>query len=355
MRKRELDPGTARELAELEAMLRDDIRAQRPRVDPAIAQRLDAKAERGFREEAAPRAAVRRRLLPALTAASVLVIGGGVVVGQLAEDDPGQEPATQRTPAGDLREAPPAPGDAATGTPQDRLLVPESGSRLGRSDRRVERSATLELAAPADEVGQVADRVVDVADRHRAIVMSSIVTERGDSERASFELRVPVGRTRALLADLSDLGEVRARTASGRDVTGEFATAQDRLSDLRAERRSVLRRLAGADAPAERAMLRERLRQLRSQIAMARGELRSVRERTAFATVAVSIAPDPGSSGPDEGGLGGAIDRAGNVLEDIAGAALVGLAAISPLLLLALLGYGIARWRRRSREQALRP
>jgi hypothetical protein len=233
---------------------------------------------------------------------------------------------------------PPVPGELKPGTP-----------------RRVERSASLTLAASPDRIEEVADGVVRTTDRHHGFVLSSEVSSGADqAARASFELSIPSARLAQALGDLSRLAHVKSRNESGQDITAPFVSAQDRLSDLHRERRALLRRLAKAGNPTEVAAIRQQLRMVRSQIAVARGELRSLRHRTNYSNVSVSVESD--ESAGTGGGFtpGDALDDAGRILATSAAVALVSLAVVLPFSALALSGWMAAhRLARRRREQTL--
>ena len=69
-------------------------------------------------------------------------------------------------------------------------------------------------------------------------------------------------------------------------------TAKDRLQAARAERRSLLRRLAGAQTDAEAEAFRRRLDLVSGEINGLRSQLRDLRLRTDYAVVTVHLAGD---------------------------------------------------------------
>jgi hypothetical protein len=221
--------------------------------------------------------------------------------------------------------------------------------------RRVERSASLTLTAPPDEVEKVADKVIDVVNRYHGFVVSSNVSS-GDSDqaRATFDLRIPSPHLADAIRDLSDLAHLRARNQAGQDITAEFSSAEDRLKDSRAERRALLKRLAKAANPTEAAAIRQQLRVVRSQIAAAKGELRSLRGRANYSSVGLEIDADKSASTGGAWTPGDAIHDGLRILETAAAVLLVCLAVALPIGLLA--GVGAAsgrRLRNRRRENAL--
>jgi hypothetical protein len=369
MRRRDvLDPEVARELAALDAALAGEavdelvraVRAERPEIPPQFARDLDTRVQAGF---AGPRSArrrlsiprvSRRTLMPALGAAASLLVAL-VVVASLSSGGEDMQPAPQNAPA-------PARGGTAeslaTSATGDAVAPDDESAVAPGAARRVERQASVVLTAPAGEVPEVSDGVIRATDEVGGIVASSSVST-GDDGRAgaSFQLRVPTRRLDDALARLSKLGHVRSRTQSSQDVTASFVSARERLDEALAERKGLLRQLAGANTQNETASIRERLRIVRAEISSARASLRRLRVRTDYSVVSVSVVTD-GEGGAATGGGNWTPEDAARdavrVLEVLAGATLVSLAVLRPLALLGLfVAAGARTARRRGRERAL--
>lgn len=396
LRRNRLDDTAVAELDALDAALRDeavapehadlttlvaDVREVAPQATPAFLAELDARVREGFppRDDApaaAPRPSRRRRrLLFGGGAVAVSAVIAVAVVVNLGEDqatftsetvvDEAAAPAAS-VPAPSAADRAAAPEAAAGGASEGSAAVapapaPTEDPALGRERRSVERSATLDLTVPADEVQTTADAVVRATDRVGGIVQtSSINVGEGSPGEARFELRVPSAKLDEALAAYSKLGSVANRTQDAQDITGAVVSAQDLLSDARAERRGLLRALGQADTRREVESLRARLRIVRADIARREAALRSVRTRADLATVAVTVRGDGDGGGTasdeEDGGwsVGDAARDAGRLLEVAAGALIVGLAAVLPLLALALVAAGTARYVvRRRRERGL--
>lgn len=347
-----LDPGVARELAELEASLADDVRALAPDADPRFLAALEERVVHGFAPPARggvarPR---RRRLLLAVPALAVVL--GAVVVAGTALRGGGDRPvpgaAVESSGAGDA-----AAGGGGRAAPADAQLADPLAPAPG-ADRRVERSAALTLAPPADEIQDVADGVAAATTAAGGYVANSQVTTGSGQGSAALRLRVPSGHLAGLLTRLRDLAPVASLTQAADDITGATGVAAARLADSRAERRALLRALVRATTEREIATLRVRLRLSRSRLAAAEGALEALRHRARLATVDVAV-----HAGRDRGGAGAwtprdALGDALRVLEVAAGVALVGAAALVPLLLLAAPAALLVRTAtRRRRERAL--
>jgi hypothetical protein len=206
-------------------------------------------------------------------------------------------------------------------------------------------------------MSRVAEQVTAVTNRHGGFVLSSSLSTGEDSAGGDFDLRIPATRLRPALRDLSALADVRTQSQTGRDVTREHVTAQDRLQAARAERRSLLRRLEIAATDEEAEAIRRRLDLVAGEINGLRAQIRDLRLRTDYAVVTVSLLPADGEDGGGAGAGGSfddALGDAGDLLVGVAGVIVRALAVLLPIGLIALLAWPAARaLRRRRRESAL--
>jgi len=319
-----------RELQELALALEADT----PEPRPAFAEQLSKRVEAGFPRTgraARARGGARRRLaglrrprrlLPALAVAATLLIALAVAVPLLSRDQTTGGSSVSAPSTGESADdAAPLQRESRSGMSQTPSPVPPTGTGTGqdfdpkRGQRSIERSASLSLEAPGAELDRLAEGVARVADRQRGFVLRSSVSSGEESGGGSLDLRVPADRLRDTLRDLSALGKVRSRSESGQDVTATVVTASDRLESARAERASLLRRLrrAGSDSQAE--TLRQRLDANAIEIRRLRSDLRSLRLRTDYAGITVSLS-DESRSGDT---LGGPTDSTQDALDDAVG------------------------------------
>jgi hypothetical protein len=353
-----------RELQELTLALS----AERPAPDMAFVAELDERVREGFPREhrnpfARAQAAVAARdfgrpsmALMGGIASLLLVLAIGVSLlgrGDNADRTTGSTP-TQESVGGEDRGAfaPDAGGGAI-----EPALPRRGGFAPGTRDRRIQRSASLTLAAPADELDGVAADITRITERHRGFVLSSSLTtgDEGATTGGDFELKIPAARLQPALADLAKLGQVRARTQSGEDVTARFVTAGDRLEAARAERRNLLTRLEQATTDLEAESLRLQLDANAGEINRLRGRIRNLRISTDYATVGVVLeARDGDESAAPGDGIGGALDDALDSLGDALELAIRILGVQIPLgLLAAVLALAARALLRRRRESAL--
>lgn len=369
------------------------LRAERDLPSPEFARALDEWAAAGFPRGEGPLASRRqpgrlralaerisavppRRLLAPAGAAATLAVVAAVAIGQSGEFGGGDGASPQGVspggPAAELpvagatptapealpeRRAPaPAVSDEAVaggGVAPSTILPPvpgPGGIAGGRSDRVVERSATLTIGAESGEVPDVADEVIAVAKANGGIVVSSQVTTGEGDARASFDLAIPSDRLQAALTALSELGHVISMNEGSLDITGPTVSARRRLERAEGRLEALQARLAEAtavgDAEAE-ARIRRRIRETGFQAGAARAELRQLQGRARFARVSVTVTSEGEAGG--EWSLGDALDDAGRVLTVAAGVALVSAAVLLPIALLSTLAA--LAWRATARHR----
>jgi Domain of unknown function (DUF4349) len=356
----------AHELQELALVLA----AEAPRARPEFAEQLRGRVEQGFPKppRAVRRAGTRRVALgkiahdfaplAGVVATILLIVGVTLVAGGGSNDDNADSGASSgggaaESASGGGIATQEAPGGS---TADSQLADPFQGGKgfaPGQANRRIERTFSMELAVPVKEMTRVADQVTAVAYRHGGFVLSSSVNSGDSGGGGDFSLRIPTAQLRPTLRDLGELAPVTNQSQEGRDVTRQHVTARDRLQAARAERRSLLRRLAEADTDAEAEAIRRRLDLVAGEISGLRSQLRDLRLRTNYAVVNVTLAEAKKDSG-SLGSLGDALDDAGSLLAGFAGVTIRVLALALPLGVIALVAWLAARvLRRRRRESAL--
>ena len=270
------------------------------------------------------------------------VIGGGQQ-GAGAASLESADSADSATDAGDegvFTPAGPAP-EADSGNAEGLGFTGGGGDGKQR-DRKVQRDAKLALSTAPDDVRRVADEAIEVVEDNRGIVFSSEIADNGDETSvARLNVSVPTTQLQATLAELSDLAMVESRRDSSVDITAEFRSARSRLQEFRAERESLLSRLAAAQTTQESESIRRRLRTVDRQIAGARTALNRVERRADLAPIDLTVRGDGSTSGAWTPGA--AADDALDVLRFLAGVGIVSAAVVVPLLALLLIAWLIRR------------
>jgi Domain of unknown function (DUF4349) len=340
----------------LDPELARDLRAIAPRPDHAFRARMDAQLAAGFPRE--PRRRLRlpslRLLVPAVGTVAAALLAVVLIVGSGGDGEPATsvgsaERATSEQAGGG--------GAAADSAAQPQIAPAPAAPTASAPGRRVERSARLELGAPAGRFTTVTDAVVRTTQRHDGFVASSQISRAGTGGTGTFVLRIPTGRLDAAIADLSRLASVRAIEGSTQDLTGAYDSASERLGDARTQRRAIVAALATATGR-EADRLRARLVDATARVERLEREQRRLRARTTYATVDLTVvAADRGAVVPGDDGPwtpGDAWRDARRALEVAAGVLIVVASFALPLGLIAvLLAWGARTVRRRRRDAAL--
>ena len=357
------DEPPARALQELALALQADA----PAPDPQFARELEGRVRSGF-----PRLGHGRSVRPSLlrriplapvaaVVAPLLLIVIVVFAASGPSDDAGDSgggggASVAESGGGGVAESG-GGGDGAQSTldtpAQARDAArPRDGFAPNRTVRRVERSITMTLAAPDDEIPEVADGVARVTARNGGFVLRSELNTNEGGGAGFFELRIPNEGLQTALRGLAGFATVQSQSQSDRDITRGFIGARDRLLVARAERRGLLRRLERAVTDAETDALQARLDLVATRINGLTGRLRGLRLRTDYATVTVDLASTETDTGA--GVFGDAVADAEDLLVGFAGVLIRVLAIAVSLGLIALAGWVTgAALRRRRRESAL--
>jgi hypothetical protein len=332
------------------------VQSERPAPPEDLVRALDARVAARFPKQTAgrPSRPPRRRSLPLAfgTAGAIFVLvavglTSGLFAGGGGEERAAKEPAIQ---------AAPAPGES---TPQKSMPFRSPSSSGGPASsvvrpRKVERAASITLAAPRDEVESVADGVIRTADRYGGFVLNSNVSSGDRDVGATIGLRIPTSRLSSAIADISKLAHVKSRSQNALDITGRFSAPRRELADATAERRALLAQLARAVTANETASIRARLGLANDRISEAQATLRRLQNRVAYSSVSVTVEPGAKTASGGSWSVGDAFGDAARVLGVGAGVLVITLAVLIPLALLVALGWAARRaYLRHARNAAL--
>ena len=350
-------------LEELEEALREDVRSLASPIDPDFQDRLRARfAGAVSADTKVVREARRRRLAwgrlrdprlaGGLIASLAVVVVAIVIAGPFSH---GSHPELTRQPDAQGTSG----SSAASGADQSKFNeaspVPSSAAAApaGVSGRVQELGASISLASTPSQIQLVADRVSRLTVSDGGYVQRSHVEVAGKVSEATLELSVPSAKLTTILTALGRLAPVSAESRSLQDITGAYAAAKRRLTDVISERAALLRALAHASTQAEIESLRRRLSLVGGAIGRAQTGLAGLSRRASNSSVEVTVLADGHAAG--EGlTLHRGLHDAGQVLTVALICLLIGLAGLVPaLLILAVVVSVLRRGRRVMRERAL--
>jgi len=185
-----------------------------------------------------------------------------------------------------------AKGAAAPGTDQA-ATQPNSIPIPAAADPTRALILTASISMRAQDPWGAADRAQAVATSLGGEVMSMSQSGKGDDRSASLVLRVPAERFNDALRQLRALSDVEVLSSSvdSKDVTEQFVDLEARLRAKQAEEQRYLALLARAERIEDILRIDQSLAQVRTQIEQLTGQVNSIKTRTTFSTISISVTP----------------------------------------------------------------
>src|SRR5438445_4636404 len=135
------------------------------------------------------------------------------------------------------------------------------------------------------------DRAQAIASGLGGDVLNLTQSGSGDTRSASLTIRVPSSRFADALQQLRTLdGEVQTSGVSAQDVTDQFVDLQARLAAKQAEEQRYLAILNRANTIDEILKVDASLSNVRTQVEQLTGQINSIKQRTDYSTISMSIA-----------------------------------------------------------------
>lgn len=270
--------------------------------------------------------------------------GAGQAIGDVAATATGSGAASGGSSAG---AGAPTPSPAARPAPSAVAPLPDSA--------RVIRTGSLELEVEARRFDAAVERITSTAVGLGGYVAESTTSESDDVPHGAITLRVPASSFDQLVLEVRKLGDVKAVTSKGTDVTAQFTDLAARLSALSATRDRLFEVLRGARNVGDIIAVQDRITGVQTEIEQLQGQQRLLEDQASFGTLSVTLG-EPGAERTEappetDEGLGAAWREArrrfGDSLEG-----LVSWSGSAALVLLVLLVLGVlarlawVRWRR---------
>ncbi len=238
-----------------------------------------------------------------------------------------------------------AAGDQGASKPGT-VAVPQPGA----TDRKLARSARLEMTAP---------KVGDAVTQARGIVEGAggyTGQESSGDTSATLSLAVPADRLDGVLDQLARVGTVVRRDLSTQDVTSQVVDTDARLATQRASVERIRALLAKATSVSEIASVESELTSRESALESLEQQQKSLAGSVAMATISMTIGVTgtPPAPKEDHSGFLGGLAAGWDAFLAFGGGLLTVLGALAPfLIILGPLGWlGWRQLRRRRRAEA---
>lgn len=169
-------------------------------------------------------------------------------------------------------------------------VVPQGGQVAPVDGARVVKTGDLSLVVDDGRVTDTVTRVTALAKGAGGYVADSSTQELGDNPTALLSLRVPVAQFETLIGQIRALKvEVASQSASGKDVTAEYADTQAQIQSLQAARQRFLVILGGTKTIGETLAVQQRVDEVQAKIDRLEGQRRVLENQSDKATLTVNV------------------------------------------------------------------
>ena len=330
-----------------------ELRASRPSAPAEIRTRIRAIAAEPERTAHAPwagwRFPLRRGMLVAVPAAAALALASAGVLG-LARSDSPQAVSRDAAEKSTLLQAAPQTTGSAADAGRARTPGPTADNRA----QKVSATLTVEVKG-SDAVSRAAQSALDLTRTLGGFVGTSSGAT-GDEGSASITVRVPVDKVQDAIAGLSGLGRIVSQNVTIEDRQESIDAFVRQSRSIRAQIALVTARLESETLDAEtRAQLETRLKNLKTDLLVARRSLGTLRSEARMSTIQLTVVT-PGAFGAvaPPSRIDRTIDEALNILAWEGVVALGILIVLAPFALVAgAVWLGRRLYRRHEEERLL--
>jgi hypothetical protein len=247
-------------------------------------------------------------------------------------------------------------GDAGGGT--DVATVATVDPDVATDDRAVIYTASLSVAVDDVRAATAQARAAATAAGGRLHDEQSSGT--GETASATLVLKVPPDRFDGVLDELAALGEERSRTVKADDVTAEVVDLEARIKSAQASVDRTRALLAQAKEIGEIVVVESELAKREATLEQLQGQQRVLEGSVAMATVTVQLLTRDlaGPAEDDDDGLPGpldALETGASSVVAVFSVALLALAVALPWLPIVAAALAVVWWVRRRRSPAARP
>ena len=177
-----------------------------------------------------------------------------------------------------------------------------TGARADEAERKVHREASLTLEVDKTEAkSETISTMTKTAGGY--VASDELHTEDDGTKTASLTLKIPISQFDSLLSQLSHLGEVKAKSLSGEDITEKTSDQEQTVRVVEGDAKELEAKLQKARHASRRD--EESLRDLRIREAQSKAHLKLLRNLAALADITVELRekPKPEPPKPQTGGF----------------------------------------------------
>ncbi|HEX2235780.1 MAG TPA: DUF4349 domain-containing protein [Actinomycetota bacterium] len=218
----------------------------------------------------------------------------------------------------------------------------DSAADLPAVGPAVIKTASVEIGVAEGRVQEAVQKAVAIAGAFPGGFVTSSTLDAGADPTGTLVLRVPAADFEEALDRLKELGDVRAQSVSGEDVTQEFVDLQARLRNWEAQEAVLLRLMERAASVTDTIRVQGELGRVQLEIERLRGRLAYLEDQTSLGTITATFVSGAPPSQPP-GALARAWERALEAALSVVTAVVVGAGFVVPVAVLVGLGLLVFR------------
>lgn len=212
-------------------------------------------------------------------------------------------PQARTGTTGEADKAAPAQGGAAPAQGQQQGQQTPGSTQVPGNNRMIIYNVTLDLLLKDVRAGF--DRITQIAVANGGLIADSNVRQEGDVIRGTVTIRVPTDRYLSVLSEIRGLGKVESEKSTANDITEEFTDLQSRQRALEATEAQLMELLKRANTVGEVLTVQDKLNAVRADIEKVRGRQNLYSRQSDFATIAMTLKPEPPAVSKFRGSSGG--------------------------------------------------
>ncbi len=153
---------------------------------------------------------------------------------------------------------------------------------------------TSNIRLEIKELEDILDTIVGIAHKYDGFVSNSYVNAYDEYKTGSITIRVPSVKHDVAVKEITDLGKVKSKSTSGRDVTEEYIDLEARLRNLNREEERLLEILKKAEDVKDFLDVERELARVRGEIEILTGRKKYLDDRIEYSTIVVELRePEP--------------------------------------------------------------